>query len=66
MRFSIKAIMIGINTLFSIWSIKLVSEASQQIYDKDSRDSYIRAKIKSRHVIPAYRSKQDFNVAAAQ
>ena len=46
--------------------IKMVTEASQQVYDKDSRDGYIRAKIKSRHLIPACRSKQDFNIAEAQ
>ena len=44
----------------------MVTEASQQVYGKDSRDGYIRAKITSRHVIPAYRSKQDFNIAEAQ
>ena len=46
--------------------IKMVTEASQQVYGKDSRDGYARAKIKSRHLIPASRSKQDFNTAEAQ
>ena len=36
----------------------MVTEASQQVYGKDSRNGYIRAKIKSRHLTPAYRSKQ--------
>ena len=40
--------------------IKMITEASQQVYDKDYRDGYIRAKIKFRHLIPTYRSKQDF------
>ena len=45
--------------------IKMVT-ASQQVYGKDSRDGYIRTKIKSRrHLIPAYRSKQDFKIAEA-
>ena len=39
--------------------IKMVTEASQQVYGKDSKDGYIRAKIKSLYLIPAYRSKQD-------
>ena len=43
--------------------IKTVIEASQQVYGKDSMDGYIRAKIKSRHLIPAYKSKQDLNIA---
>ena len=46
--------------------IKMVTEASQQVYGKDFRDGYIRAKIKSCHLILAYRSKQDFNIAEAQ
>ena len=46
--------------------IKMVTEAFQQVYGKDSRDGYIRAKIKSRHFIPAYRSKHDFKIADAQ
>ena len=33
---------------------------------KDSKNDYIRAKITSRHLIPAYRSKQDFNIVEAQ
>ena len=44
----------------------MVTEAFQQVCGKDSRNGYIRAKIKSRHLIPAYRSKQDFNIAEAQ
>ena len=44
----------------------MVAEASQQVYGKDSGDGYIRARIKSRHLIPAYKSKQDFNIAEAQ
>ena len=41
--------------------IKLVSEASKQVYGKESRNGYIRATIKSRKIMPAYKSKQDFN-----
>ena len=37
---------------------KMVAEASQQVYGKDSRNGYIRAKIQSRHQTPAHRSKQ--------
>ena len=44
----------------------MVKEASQQVYGKDSRNGYIRAKIKSRHLIPAYKSKLDFNIVEAQ
>ena len=36
----------------------MVTEASQQVYGKDSRNGYIRAKIESRHLTPAYGSKQ--------
>ena len=46
--------------------IKMVIEVSQQVYGKDSRDGYIRAKIKSFHLISAHRSKQDFCIAEAQ
>ena len=37
--------------------MKMVTEASQQVYGKDFRDGYIRAKIQSRLLIPAYKSK---------
>ena len=47
-------------------SIKMTTKAFQQVYCKDSRDGYIRAKIKFLHLIPAHRSKQDFNIAEAQ
>ena len=46
--------------------IKIDTEASLQLHGKDSWDGYIRDKIKSRHLIPAYKSKQDFNIARAQ
>ena len=46
--------------------IKMVTEASQQGYGKDSRDGYVRAKIKSCYLIPAFRNKQEFNTAEAQ
>ena len=46
--------------------IKMVTKASYEVYGKDSKEGYSRAKIKSCHVIPAYRSKKDFNIAVAQ
>ena len=46
--------------------VKMVTETSQQEYGKGSRDGYIMAKIKFSHLIPAYRNKQNFNVAEAQ
>ena len=36
---------------------KLVSEASKQVYGKESRDGYVKATIKSRKIMPAYKSK---------
>ena len=41
-------------------SIKLVSEASKAVYGFDSRDGFIRARIKSRTMLPQCDTKKDF------
>ena len=41
--------------------IKLVTDASQQVYGFDSRDGFIRARIKSRSNYTKFDSKQDYN-----
>ena len=39
--------------------VKMVTEASSKVYGQAERDAYIRQQIKSRTLIPEYRTKKD-------
>jgi hypothetical protein len=43
-------------------SIRLVSEASSSVCGEESRDGLIRAKIKSRSVMPTFNTKREYNL----
>ena len=45
--------------------VRLVTEASSQVYGEDARDGFIRARIKSREMTPTFQSKKDFHVLGA-
>ena len=40
--------------------IRTVTEAAAAVYGREARDGYIRAVIKSRHIIPSFESKHEF------
>jgi len=42
--------------------VKVVTEASSEVFGADARDGFIRAKIKSRSIVPSFRSKVDYFV----
>jgi len=44
--------------------VRMVTEASSQVYGMDARDGYIKARIKSREMTPSFKSKQHFHVSA--
>jgi len=43
--------------------VRMVTEASSQVYGMDARDGYIKARIKSREMTPSFKSKQHFHVS---
>ena len=40
--------------------VRMVTEASCQVYGMDARDGFIKARIKSRELTPSFQSKHDF------
>ena len=44
--------------------VRMVTEASGEVYGKEARDGYIRAVLKSRDFMPSFETKRDFNASA--
>ena len=43
--------------------VRMVTEASGEVYGKEARDGYIRAVLKSRDFMPSFETKRDFNAS---